>query len=224
MKLVIKVTGKFFDSPGDKSVLTNAIKSLVESGNKVALVTGGGQTARWYITLGRSLNLNEASLDLLGIWVARLNAFLMAMSMPDLAYSKVPESLEQFLEYWGHGKVVVVGGFQPGQSTAAVSALVAEAISADYLIMITTVEGVFDSDPKKNPNAKFLPKVTTTELRSILESTQSIRAGTYELLDPMAMKIVERSRIKVIVTSLDKIGKLARILKGEEIASIIEPV
>ncbi|AEB94572.1 MAG: UMP kinase [Metallosphaera sp.] len=224
MKLVIKVTGKFFDSPGDKSVLSNAIKSLVESGNKVALVTGGGQTARWYITLGRSLNLNEASLDLLGIWVARLNAFLMAMSMPDLAYSKVPESLEQFLEYWGHGKVVVVGGFQPGQSTAAVSALVAEAISADYLIMITTVEGVFDSDPKKNPNAKFLPKVTTTELRSILESTQSIRAGTYELLDPMAMKIVERSRIKVIVTSLDKIGKLARILKGEEIASIIEPV
>ncbi|MEM4025243.1 MAG: UMP kinase, partial [Metallosphaera sp.] len=220
MKLVIKVTGKFFDSPGDKSVLSNAIKSLVESGNKVALVTGGGQTARWYITLGRSLNLNEASLDLLGIWVARLNAFLMAMSMPDLAYSKVPESLEQFLEYWGHGKVVVVGGFQPGQSTAAVSALVAEAISADYLIMITTVEGVFDSDPKKNPNAKFLPKVTTTELRSILESTQSIRAGTYELLDPMAMKIVERSRIKVIVTSLDKIGKLARILKGEEIASI----
>ncbi|MEM4745744.1 MAG: UMP kinase, partial [Metallosphaera sp.] len=194
MKLVIKVTGKFFDSPGDKSVLSNAIKSLVESGNKVALVTGGGQTARWYITLGRSLNLNEASLDLLGIWVARLNAFLMAMSMPDLAYSKVPESLEQFLEYWGHGKVVVVGGFQPGQSTAAVSALVAEAISADYLIMITTVEGVFDSDPKKNPNAKFLPKVTTTELRSILESTQSIRAGTYELLDPMAMKIVERSR------------------------------
>ncbi|MEM0278896.1 UMP kinase [Metallosphaera sp.] len=224
MKLVIKVTGKFFDSPGDKSVLSNAIKSLVESGNKVALVTGGGQTARWYITLGRSLNLNEASLDLLGIWVARLNAFLMAMSMPDLAYSKVPESLEQFLEYWGHGKVVVVGGFQPGQSTAAVSALVAEAISADYLIMITTVEGVFDSDPKKNPNAKFLPKVTTTELRNILESTQSIRAGTYELLDPMAMKIVERSRIKVIVTSLDKIGKLARILKGEEIASIIEPV
>ncbi|ABP95918.1 MULTISPECIES: UMP kinase [Metallosphaera] len=224
MKLVIKVTGKFFDDQGDKTPLSSAIRSLVQEGHRVALVTGGGTTARKYISLGRSLNLNEASLDLLGIWVARLNAFLMALSMPDLAYSRIPESLEQFLEYWGHGKVVVVGGFQPGQSTAAVSALVAEAISADYLVMVTTVEGVFDSDPKKNPNAKFLPRVTTTELKSILENTQSVKAGTYELLDPMAMKIVERSRIKVIVTSVDKIGKLTRIIKGEETASIVEPV
>ncbi len=122
MKLVIKVTGKFFDDLGDKAPLSASIKSLVEEGHRVALVTGGGSTARKYIGLGRSLQLNEASLDLLGIWVARLNAFLMAMSMPDLAYAKVPENLEQFLEYWGHGKVVVVGGFQPGQSTAAVSA------------------------------------------------------------------------------------------------------
>ncbi len=90
--------------------------------------------------------------------------------------------------------------------------------------MVTTVEGVFDSDPKKNPNAKFLPRVTTAQLKTILESSQSVKAGTYELLDPMAMKIVERSKIRVIVTNVDRIGKITRILKGEEIASIVEPV
>ncbi|QKQ99401.1 UMP kinase [Metallosphaera tengchongensis] len=224
MKLVIKITGKFFDMEGDKSSLLSSIKELIGLGHRVALVTGGGGIARRYIDLGRTLGLNEASLDLLGIWVSRLNALLMAMAMQDLAYPKVPESLEQFMEFWAHGKVTVTGGFQPGQSTAAVSALVAEAISADYLLIITTVDGVYSADPKRNPNAKLLPKVTTLELKNILESSQSVRAGTYELLDPMAMKIIERSKIKVMVMGLSKIGSIDRILKGEETATIVEPV
>ncbi|EHP68482.1 MAG: UMP kinase [Metallosphaera yellowstonensis] len=224
MKLVIKVTGKYFDDEGDKSLLPRAVRGLVERGNRVAVVTGGGSTARKYISMGRSLGLNEASLDLMGIWVSRLNAFLVAMALNDLAYGRVPESLEQFIEYWSQGKVVVTGGFQPGQSTAAVAALVAEATVADYLVIATTVEGVYDSDPRLNPEAKLLPRVTTAELKRILETSQSVKAGTYELLDPMAMKIVERSRIRVLVTNVNRLDRLTDVIKGSGIASIVEPV
>ncbi|MDT7875626.1 MAG: UMP kinase [Sulfolobaceae archaeon] len=226
MKITLKISGKFFDNedPSNLLLIKKTVSQLVENGIRVAIVTGGGGTARKYINLGRQVGINEAHLDLLGIWASRLNAYLVTFALGELAYSKVPESLEEFIEKWGSGKVLVTGGFQPGQSTATVAALVSEAINTDYLILLTNVDGVYDKDPRKFTDAKLIPQLDTKELVKILSLSQSVKAGTYELLDPLAVKIVERSRIKVIVMNFNKMNKILDTIKGNEIpGSLITP-
>ncbi|AAY80644.1 UMP kinase [Sulfolobus acidocaldarius] len=226
MKLTLKVSGKFFDEENSEnlSLLRDVIIDLVNNGHRVAVVTGGGGTARRYISMGRKLNLNESHLDILGILVSRLNAQLLLFSLDNIAYPKVPESIEDFNERWASGKVVITGGFQPGQSTAGVAALVSEIINADYLVLATNVNGVYTKDPQKFVDAKLLPKLTVSELKTILEGSQSVNAGKYELLDPLAIKIVERSKIKVLVINFKDLNKLPNILKGNEIlGSVVVP-
>ncbi len=155
---------------------------------------------------------------------SRLNANLIAFALGDLAYPAVPDSLEDFVEKWSSGKVVVTGGFQPGQSTAAVAALVAEAISASKLVVATNVDGVYDKDPRDHADAVMLKELTLSRLREILESSQSVKAGTYELLDPMSMKIIQRSKIQVIVMNYKNISALTSLIKeNKAIGSIVIP-
>lgn len=226
MKLVLKISGKFFDEENINSLieLKNTVKQIINENHRLAIVSGGGATARKYIKMARDLGVNEAHLDLLGIWASRLNAYLLIFILSELSYMKVPENVEEFIEKWESGKVVITGGFQPGQSTATVAALVSEAISADYLILATNVDGVYDKDPRYYNNAKLLPKLDTITLRKVLESSQSVKAGTYELLDPLAIKIIERSKIKVVVMNYKRLEKILDIVKGNDLGSIIEPV
>ena len=225
MKLVLKISGKFFDDGNIESLiqLKKTVKQIINENNRLAIVSGGGATARKYIKIARELGVNEAYLDLLGIWASRLNAYLLAFILSDISYMKVPENIEEFIEKWESGKVVITGGFQPGQSTATVAALVSEAINADYLVLATNVDGVYDKDPRYHNDAKLIPRLDTTTLRRVLESSQSVKAGTYELLDPLAIKIIERSKIKVVVMNYRKLDKVLEIVKGKEVGSIIEP-
>ena len=225
MKLVLKLSGKFFDEENiDNFIqLKNTVKQLLSENHRLAIVSGGGATARKYIKIARDLGVNEAYLDLLGIWTSRLNAYLLTFILSDVSYMKVPENIEEFIEKWESGKVVITGGFQPGQSTATVAALVSEAINADYLVLATNVDGVYDKDPRYHSDAKLIPRLDTTTLRKVLESTQSVKAGTYELLDPLAIKIIERSKIKVVVMNYKRLNKILEIVKGNEVGSIIEP-
>ncbi len=224
--VVIKISGKFFDE-NDASANISSLKEVVFSlsgSYRIGIVSGGGGNARRYIKLGRELKLNESYLDLLGIWASRLNANLIAFALGDLAYPVVPDSLEDFVEKWSSGKVVVTGGFQPGQSTAAVAALVAEAIGASKLVVATNVDGVYDKDPRDHADAVMLKELTLSRLREILESSQSVKAGTYELLDPMAMKIIQRSRIQVIVMNYKDVSALTSLIKeNKAIGSIVIP-
>jgi uridylate kinase len=219
MRLVIKLSGKFFDNVEEENLLPifiNTVKKLNEEGHRIAIVTGGGETARRYISIGRKLNLNESLLDLLGIYASRLNAFLLVYSMQDICNIRVPETLQEFITLWNSSnKIVVAGGFQPAQSTSAVSALIAEAINADYLINLTNVDGVYDKDPRVHTNAKILEKVNLNQLKNILEDSQSYLAGTYELIDPLALRIIERSKIKVIVMNYKKMYSIPDVLKGK---------
>ena len=226
MIVTLKISGKFFDDENvNLDIIKRTVLNLLNNGHKIAIVTGGGGTARKYINIGRRAGIREAHLDLLGIWASRLNAYLVAFYLGDLAYSKVPESLEEFIEKWGSGKVVVTGGFQPGQSTATVAALVSEATNSDFLVLATNVDGVYDKDPRKFSEAKLIPKLNTEELKRILEVSQSVNAGTYELLDPLAIKIIERSKIKVLVINYKNLDKLLDILSGNIITgSLVLPV
>lgn len=219
--LVLKISGKILE-PGREDMFrryTEILGDLYRGGARIAVVTGGGGPAREYIRVCRDLTRNEGLCDVIGIEVSRVNALLLSILLGDTAYRKIPRSFDELFEAWSSGKIVVLGGIQPGQSTSAVAAAVAEALSAEMLIFATVVDGVYDRDPRE-PGARLLEKVSVDELRTIL-SRQSFVAGGYELLDPVALRIIERSRIATIVLNGMYPENILRAVRGESVGTRI---
>ncbi|PNV78924.1 MAG: UMP kinase, partial [Fervidicoccus sp.] len=100
---------------------------------------------------------------------------------------------------------------------------VAELVGAKKIINATKVDGVYDRDPSTDKSAKLLKKITTLQLREILEK-QSALAGKYELLDPPSITIIERSKIVVHIINGEDPRNVLKVLKGEEIGSTIIPI
>ncbi|MEM1832129.1 MAG: UMP kinase, partial [Desulfurococcaceae archaeon] len=115
---------------------------------------------------------------------------------------------------WTSSKVVVLGGLQPGQSTNAVAAIVAEMINADLILNATDVDGIYDSNPKKNPQAKLLKEVHIKELEEMLSDKEL--AGYYELFDRVGLNIVKRSKIPLVFLSVYNTENIRRAINGEE--------
>ncbi len=204
MHVVLKLTGKVFE-PGNERVLLEITEILKEkaSTDRVVVITGGGKTARKYVELGKELGVSNAWLDLLGMEASRLNALLLAALLGELAYTPIPRSVDEVLQGLSTGKVVILGGLQPGQSTNAVSAMIAELVRADLLINATNVDGVYDKDPSKYPDAKPLKEVSIQQLAEMLRS-QDFRPGHYELLDTVALRVVARSKIRLVFVNAFK--------------------
>ncbi len=166
------------------------------------VVAGGGKVARHYIDLARDLGSDEATLDIIGIEVSRLNAKLMIAALGDRAYSAVPSDLEAVAAAADTGKIVVTGGLHPGQSTNATAALIAEKVKASKFLNATDVEGIYDTDPNKNKNAKLFKEITVKKCLELLASENSA-AGSYDLMDIVALKVIQRSRIPTVVLKSD---------------------
>lgn len=148
--------------------MAKTIRSQAESGRKLVVVVGGGQTARSYISAAEQLGANNGMKDQFGILVSRLNARLFIEALgTDVAFADPPESLPALRSALQTSPVVVLGGLQPGQSTTAVSALCAEFTSAERVVFCTDVDGVYSADPRKDPNAKKLDQVSYRELEAL---------------------------------------------------------
>lgn len=178
----------------------DAVLRLHNAGHSVIVIVGGGEPSRTYIRAARSLGADLATCDEVGIIVTRLNALLLSIALGEDSSRDIIGSFEELEKQLGIAgkKILVGGGFTPAQSTDAVAALVAERVNADLLIKTTDVDGVYDSDPEKNPNAKLLKEVSIRRLREIL-SKDGLIPGEYRLLDQVSLSILERSRIPVVI-------------------------
>jgi len=114
----------------------------------------------------------------------------------------VPADLEQVSKAAAGGKIVVTGGLHPGQSTNATAALIAEKVKAKKFLNATDVDGIYDSDPNKNKGAKLLREITVKKCLELLGSENSA-AGAYDLMDIVALKVIERSKIPTVVLRAD---------------------
>jgi uridylate kinase len=168
------------------------------------IVAGGGKFARHYISTARSFGSDEASLDIIGIEVSRLNARLLILALGDKAYPTVPEDLEQVSKAVTANRIIVTGGLHPGQSTNATAALIAEKVKAYKFLNATDVDGIYDSDPNKNKDAKLFHEITVKKCIDLLGSEDST-AGSYDLMDIVALKVIERSKIPTVVIKSDPI-------------------
>jgi uridylate kinase len=197
--VVLKLSGSLFFSEQFESVVSSISKVLeVKKEMRLVLVAGGGKTAREYISIAKKVGADEATLDEIGIAVSRVNAQVLAAACGEIAIQRVPETLGELVEAVDLGReeqrVVVIGGLHPGQSTNAVGVLAAEKLKASLFVNATDVDGVYTRDPRKFPDARPLSSVTPNELENLLLSA-SMEAGGYDLMDPVALRLLERSKI-----------------------------
>jgi len=175
----------------------DALKVLSKE-HQIYVVVGGGKIAREYIEKARALKASEVFCDQIGIGATKLNAMLLVAALGDAAPKEIPASYEDAARLCAPGRIVVMGGVSPGQTTDAVSALLAEYVSADRLIIATSVDGVYTADPEVDPSARKITWMTPKELVRMAMATE-MKAGSRSPVDPLAAKIIERSSIPTAI-------------------------
>jgi len=219
-RIVIKLSGSIFAMDNTK-VLKDYASFLVKISKicQPVVIAGGGKIARHYISHARTSGADESTLDELGIEVSRLNAKLLIYALKNKAYPHPPTNLQEVKHAVDSGLIVISGGLHPGQSTNATAALIAEKVHASEFLNTTDVDGIYDSDPRKNKKAKKFKRIELKNLRKLLVHEETI-AGGYDLMDIVALKVIERSKIKTRILKSD-IKNIEKAIKGNSIGTEI---
>ena len=200
--------------PGFVSELASVLLEASEV-RDLLVVVGGGRTARRYIEACRDLGADEDYLDLVGIDCTRLNARILIAALGREAYPGVPATVHDALEVSRDHPIVVMGGTHPGQTTDAVTAMLAEMAEAEELLILTNVDGVYTADPRKDPSAERLPAITTGRLLEIVD-TGEYEAGSSTVVDAVAARLVHRAGITTKVLNGRDLEQVRSALAGRD--------
>ncbi|NHI93594.1 MAG: UMP kinase [Candidatus Lokiarchaeota archaeon] len=227
MKFALKIGGSLLFKD-DNSVnivfledLIKVLRKIKKLKHDIIIIIGGGKIARNFIEIARNFNASEENCDQVGIYASRLNAMLIASIDPEIFHQEIPVDVDTAIIYLtdNKGKFIVMGGVIPGQSTNAVAAEAAEQLKADAILNATDVDYVYSADPKVDPNAKPLKKISYGEFSKLID--KDAKAGKYKLFDYRAFKIIERSKIKTYMFSGKDPENIFKIINGEKIGTII---
>ena len=222
MILVVSIGGSVLTSNLDPERIrkyASSIQALAEE-HTTYIVVGGGRIARDYITAARDLGANEVECDIIGIDMTRINAKLLIAALDSTAYPVPLTSYQDARNAALTGRVVVMGGLIPGQTTDAVSAVLAEYVGADLLINATSVDGVYTADPNLDSKAEKISSMTPSQLVDIVMKTD-MSAGSNSPLDPLAAKIIQRCGIKTFVIDGREPGNINEAAAGRHNGTLI---
>ena len=223
MRLVVRIGGSVVASPVNAELMSQyaeLIKTVKSQGHEVAVVLGGGALAREFIKIARDLGLDMQAQDEVAISCSRLFAQLFLKRLGEVGCSKVVITLDDAQACLAAGKIVVMGGLKPGITTDAVAALVAERINADLLVKGTDQEGVYNKDPKTNPDAVKLDRLTFDSFSKIFEGSVHT-AGIHQIIDPEAIKVLKRHRVKLFIVNGFKPRNILAAVNGEKVGTVI---
>lgn len=223
MTIVIRIGGSITASPINLELIgryVDLLKDLEKQRNKVIAVVGGGALAREYIKYGEKLGLTEEAQDWLAIEVSRLHALLFTLKLNGYEKLDVSTSVEEVLESLRERNIIVLGGLKPGMTTDSVAALISKRVDAKLLVKATDQEGIYTKDPREHPDAEKLDTITFKDLALLLKKDRH-EAGIHQILDPVAIKILQEAQIKTIVVNGFNPENVLRAVKGEEIGTRI---
>jgi len=233
-RVVLKIGGSilFGTFPPDSAFFSKAIRAVsnfirrvkeCNKNTKIAIVIGGGKPARHYIQLANSMGLSSYIQDLIGIEITRTNAMILLncvkkfleenndSELSEKISSTIPRSSIEAIKLLEASDIIFLGGYFPGQSTIGPAALTAEAMKADLLLIATNVPGVFTSDPNIDPNAKKLARMTPQELKRLIMDYES-KPGTYQVMDLVAVSVIERSGIPTIIFDARDVDNIVKVI------------
>jgi uridylate kinase len=217
-KVVVSIGGSILIPDNNDSVFIERLADLLkELSRKVdmVIVCGGGKIARYYTNTGRELGGTTDELDKMGIGATRLNAELLRIALGNSAYFDIPTTEEDAAAAFGKGKIVIMGGTDPGHTTDAVAAAVAGLIGGKRIINATSVDAVYSDDPKKDPNAKRFSHLTIKELSKIVYAEHD--AGKSSVFDPLGVKLAMRDKIDVSIIDGRDLDEMKNAILGKKI-------
>jgi uridylate kinase len=225
MNVVVSIGGSVLaPDVGDDRVAAygEALEALDAAGHRLAVVVGGGPTAREYIGAARALGANEIELDQIGIAVTRLNARLLVAALGERAAPTPPRDLETAREALRRGDLPVMGGTEPAHTTDAVAASLAEYVNADRLVLATSVDGVYDADPGKTQDATKFDEIGVADLIDVVTDIE-MAAGSNAPVDLLAAKVIQRAGLPTTVVDGSDPAALERAVAGEHEGTDVVP-
>jgi uridylate kinase len=224
MRIVLRIGGSVVASPVNTELMSkyaNVVRKLKEQNHEVAVVVGGGSLAREFISIAKNLGLDMQAQDETAISVSRLFAQLFLKKLGRMACGKVALTLDDAATCLSSGKIVVMGGLKPGITTDAVAALVAEHVNGELLVKGTDQEGIYTKDPRKYSDAVKLDRMSFDDLQGVFSESRH-KAGMHQIVDPEAVKVLKRERVKLVVVNGFKPENILAAVKGERVGTVVE--
>ena len=205
--------------------LAGEVKSAVELGVQLAVVVGGGNI--WRGTEAEAKGMDRATADYAGMLATVINALALqdaferqgvetrTQTAIDIHEVAEPYIFRRALHHLDNGLVVIfaAGTGNPYMTTDTTAALRAAEMHADLLLMAKyKVDGVYDSDPLKHPDAKRFEQIEYLELLN----------RRLEVMDSTALSLCMENNLPVRVFDVFKPGSIERILRGEHIGTLIQ--
>ncbi len=217
-KVVVSLGGSVLVPGEDDARFLRDLASLLSAVSRRArlfAVTGGGRVARYYIETGRGLGLPERRLDELGIGITRMNARLLGAALKGRANREPATSYAEAARLARRHPIVLMAGTRPGHTTDRVSASLARFVGADRIVNATSVDGVYTADPRKDPDARRLERITFEDLVRLTGEGHRA-AGPNMVFDPVAARVLARDRIPLSVVRGRDLGSLESALLGRK--------
>lgn len=203
--------------------LADEIAEIVHDGVQLAVVVGGGNIFRG--VSGATEGMDRAQADYIGMLATVMNALALqeglertgvdtrvqsAINMQEVAEPYIRRRAERHLE---KGRVVIFAGGtgNPYFTTDTTAALRACEIGAEAILKATQVDGIYDSDPRTNPDAQKFDEISYLD----------VLAKELNVMDSTATSLCKDNNIPIIVFNLHKQGNIDRVLRGEHVGTIV---
>lgn len=230
-RVLLKLSGEALINEGQRGINPQALKEIAEeiadaykkSCCELTIVIGGGNVWRGVRDGGGVID--RVNSDSMGMLATVINAIALQSAIEEagvptrvLTSINIYQLAEPFvrrkaLRHLEKGRIVIFAGGtgNPFFTTDSAAALRASEINADVLLKATQVDGVYDSDPRKNPEAKLISRITYAEAIS----------KQLQFMDTAALALCLENKVPVQVFNLHKKGNIQKALCGEEVGTVI---
>ncbi|NTV02245.1 MAG: UMP kinase [Chlorobiaceae bacterium] len=229
-RILLKISGEALAGEEGYGINASVLEAFAEEireahdlGAEIALVVGGGNIFRGLSAAASSMDRVQA--DYMGMLATVINSMalqdalerkgiytrlLTAIKMEQIAEPFIRRRAVRHLE---KGRVVIFGAGtgNPYFTTDTAASLRAIEIEADVIIKGTRVRGVYDSDPEKNPNAEFFPRISYFDV---------IRKNL-RVMDMTAITLCRENSLPIVVMDMNVKGNFTSLLKGEPIGTLV---
>ena len=230
-RIVLKLSGEALREPGSHEaisplVVTDIAKQILQVrdlGVEIAIVIGGGNIWRGLTASHRGMDRTTA--DYMGMLATVINGMALQSALEqigvvtrlqtaiEMANVAEPFILRKAIRHLEMGRVVIFGAGtgNPFFSTDTTAALRASEIRAEVILKATKVDGIYDSDPKTNPNAVRYETVTYTEALG----------KRLKIMDSTAFSLCMDNRVPIIVFDMATPQNVKRVVCGEKVGTLV---
>jgi len=229
-RILLKLSGEALSNENNSGIdptsalnIARRVREVREYGVDVAIVIGAGNL--WRGRQGLNQGMDQATADYMGMLATVMNALALMDALESLGViTRVQSAIEmrtiaepfirrRAIRHLEKGRVVILGGGtgNPFFTTDTAAALRATELNCDVLIKATKVDGVYDSDPKKNPAAKRFDKIRYMDALN----------QRLQVMDSTALSLCMDNKLPILVLNLWDETALLRALKGEAVGTLV---